>query len=398
MRKEIIFALIPKAYWIILLIAIIFASINGVYISLAYFAFNIFLYLTGSKFAILVHEIGHLVFAKMVGGNPRRMILGSKHKVAQFDYRGIIVTINSNFNSGYAVANFDNLKFIRLKILAYSSGGLIVNFLIAFLLLVYGGFSTDFSERVQASTTIGVANLLIGIYALIPRYSTFHGVRMTSDGLSILRVPFLKEAELKEYEMVNGMLNAHDLYESKKYEAALAVYEEILENSKRAKTVLLNLSMTHLKLGKYEKAAELLESMLARIEEEPFSRISILIFNGLGWVYMILNKLQEAEEYAQKAFGADPNSEYVRGTWASVMIETDRYKEGINHLINDVDFKFPNHQTLAAAIYLGLAFHGLNQQSKAKEYWNFVENNLEELDVDGRFLFERAKKKAVELD
>jgi hypothetical protein len=62
-------------------------------------------------------------------------------------------------------------------------------------------------------------------------------------------------------------------------------------------------------------------------------------------------------------------------------------------LINDVDFNFPNNQTLAAAIYVGLAFYELGEHKKAEKYVKFVEENLELLDIDERTLYSRAKEK-----
>lgn len=137
MKKNILLTIIPKGYWITLTVAIFFAVIGGEYLNLALLLFNLLIFLIGLKLAVLIHEVGHLTFAKLVGAVPRRMILGKGHLVAQTEYQGIKIILNSNFNSGLAYAAFDNLKFIRLKLLAYTSGGFLVNFFVGFALLFF---------------------------------------------------------------------------------------------------------------------------------------------------------------------------------------------------------------------------------------------------------------------
>lgn len=393
MNKNILFTIIPKGYWITLAVAISFAAIGGEYLKLANIGFNLLIFLVGLKLAVLIHEIGHLLFARFVGGTPRRMILGKGHKVAETKFKGVKIILNSNFNSGLAYAAFDNLNLIRLKLLCYTSGGFLTNFLVASILLLVFDFSTEASGGIQFSSAIVVANLLTGASVLIPHYSSYQGLRLYSDGLSILRIPFRKKSQLIELSSVNELLDAYDLFELKKYKEAIAIYENFQSKTEGSKTANLNLSIAHMKLGNYERAVELMEELLPLVDEEPFARFKNYIFNGIAWEYLLLNRLDEADKYSELAYKADPNTEHIRGTRASVLIEKGKYEEGKNLLINDVDFNFPNSQTLAASIYIGLALHELNEHKKAEIYVNFVEHNLEFLDTDERTLYERSKER-----
>ncbi|WP_421877516.1 tetratricopeptide repeat protein [Marinoscillum sp.] len=351
------------------------------------------IFLIGLKFAVLIHEMGHLLFAQFVGGTPRRMILGKGHKVAETRFKGVKIILNSNFTSGLAYAAFDNLKLIRLRLLSYTSGGFLTNFFIASILFLAFDLSTDASDGIQFSSAIVFANLLTGISVLIPHYSSYQGLRLYSDGLSLLRIPFLKKSNLVELSSVNELLDAYDLFESKKYREAIAIYENFHAKTEGSKTANINLSIAHMKLGNYEKAVQLMEELLPLVDEERFAWLKNYIFNGIAWEYLLLNKLDEADKYSELAYKADQNTEHIRGTRASVLIEKGKYEEGKNLLINDVDFNFPNSQTLAASIYVGLAFHELNEHKKAEKYVNFVEDNLELLDIDEKTLYERSKKK-----
>lgn len=393
MNRNIFFTFFPKGYWIILIVAISFVAIGGEYSKLANIGFNLLIFLIGFKLAVFIHEMGHLLFAQFVGGTPRRMILGKGHKVAETKFKGVKIILNSNFNSGLAYAAFDNLNFIRLKLLCYISGGFLTNFLAASILALLFNFSLAFSQDIQFSSVIVIANLFAGFLVLIPYSSTRQGLQLYSDGLLILKIPFYKKSDLIELSSVNELLDAYDLFESKKYQEAITVYENFQSKTEGAKTANINLSIAHMKLGNYELAAELMEELLPLVNEEPFTRFKNYIFNAIAWEYLLLNRLDEADKYSDLAYKVDPNTKHIRGTRASVLIEKGKYEEGKNLLINEVDFNFPNNHTLAASIYVGLAFHKLSEHKKAKKYVKFVEDHLELLDVDEKTLYERAKDK-----
>lgn len=393
MNKKILFSIIPKGYWITFAVAIFFAVIGGEYLKLANVGFNLLIFLVGLKLAVFIHEVGHLLFASFVGGTPRRMILGKGHKVAETKFNGVKIILNSNFSSGLAYAAFDNLNFIRLKLLCYTSGGFLTNFFVATILLLLFDFSTEASAGLQFSSVIAIANILIGVSVLIPIYSNYQGLRLYSDGLSILKIPFRKKSELIELSSVNELLDAYDLFESKKYEESIAIYENFQSKTEGSKTANFNLSIAYLKLGNYEKAVEIMEELLPLVDKEPFARFKNYIYNGIAWGYLLINKIEEADKYSELAYNADQNTEYIRGTRGAVLIEKGEYEEGKNILISNVDFNFPNSQTLAASIYLGLAFSKLNEHKKAMKYVKFVEDYLGLLDIDERTLYDRTKEK-----
>lgn len=393
LKRNILRTFIPKGYLITVVVALFFVLIGGEYVVLANIAFNILLFLFGVQLAVFVHEIGHLMFAKFVGGTPRRMILGKGHKVFQKEFYGVKVTLNSTFNSGLAYAAFDNLKFIRIKLFIFTCGGFVFNFIIACVLFLLFDFSTKASEGIHFASAIGIANLLVGISTLVPHYASYQGLRLYSDGLSILRIPFHKKSKLVELSSVNELLDAYDLFEAKKYEEAIEIYELFQSKSEGSKKANLNLSIAYMKLGKFQKALELMEELLPLIEEEPFNRYKNLIYNGLAWEYLLLNRLDEADLFSKLAYEAEPNNEHIRGTRASVLIEKGNLEEGKNLILNDVDFNFPNNQTISAAIYLGLLFSKQGDCKKAMKYIRFVDNNIELLDVDERILYDRVVEK-----
>lgn len=248
------------------------------------------------------------------------------------------------------------------------------------------------SNTIQFSTAILLANLITGMSALIPRYSNYQGLRLYSDGLSLLRIPFHKKSKLLELSSANELLDAFELFESRKYEESIKVYETFKKKNKGSKVVNLNLSLAYMKVGNFKKAIELMEELLPLIEDNSFKSFKAIIYNVIAWEYLLVNRFNEADRYSELAYKIAPKDLNIIGTRASVLIEKGKFKEGKNLLINDIDFNFPNCQTLSASIYVGLALHNLNEHKEAKRYMNFVENNLNLLDIDEFTLYERTKK------
>ncbi|WP_299674230.1 M50 family metallopeptidase [uncultured Dokdonia sp.] len=392
MIRQVLLAFIPIRYWIALIFAIILISVGGEYIHLAKIIGNVLLIIISVKFAILLHEIGHLLFAKLVGGTPRRMVLGKKHKIVQTTIAGIKIVLHSDFNSGLAYTAFDNLKHIRLKLLLFYSGGFIVNFIIAGCLYFLFGFHIDLSSAIYPISAFGIANLFVGVIALIPYRSTYNGLKITSDGLSILKIPSYKKEDLLNLIYINELLDAYDCMEEKEYKKAITLYENYKHKVDDIDLININLSIAYLKLGDFEKSTSLMETFLP-IDENASSHYKSYIYNGLAWNYLLLSKIEEADTYSDIAHKSNYQEKNIKATRGSVLIEKGNFKKGKEFLIEEVDFKYPNNHTLSAAMYLEVAFLKLGEYKKSKKYSAFVKKNIHLLDIDEKMLYDRLQEK-----
>jgi len=366
---------------------------GSTYLPLVYLGFNLLLFLITLKLAIALHEIGHLLFAKCVGGRPRRILLGRGHKVIEQKFKGIKIILNSEFNGGFAYASFKDLNFIRGKLFVYISGGFLVNFMIAGLCMLLFDISTHFSSGIQFASIGFFVNLLAGIAALLPYHFNYNGLRFYTDGLAILQIPFFKKSRLTELASTNELLDAYDFFEAKKYDEAIAIYEKLKSQNENLGIININLSIAYLKKGDYKRSAELMEEYLPFIDDKEFKPYKNTIDNGLAWSYLLLNRLDEADMYSERAYKNDWNSLSIKGTRGSVLIEIGRFEEGKNLLLDCVDFAFPNNQTLGAAIYLTLAFQELGENLKVEKHRQFVQENIKMLDLDEKTLFDKIMQK-----
>lgn len=306
---------------------------------------------------------------------------------------GVKVIINSNVNSGLAFATFENLKQIKFKLILFTSGGFIVNFLTAALLFYFNGFEIDPDTGLHASSAIGLVCLLTGLTSLIPTRSSYQGMRLFSDGLSILKIPSYKQESLMELSLTGKFMDAYDLFEAKEYAQAIEIYQYCLDRNPKLVLPIMNTGLAHLKMGDHQQSTYYLESLIPMMEETENIGYKPIVYNGLAWNYLLIENLAEADRFSELAYSILPNSEHIRGTRGSALIASGRYDEGIKLLVNEVDFKYPNSNTLAAATFLAQAYYGLRNEPEMSKYLSFVESNIEKLETDEKLLFERINQR-----
>jgi len=390
MIKKILLSIIPIRYWIALLIAVLLFITKVDYYQLAIIICNLLLIIISVKLAIVLHEIGHLLFAKLVGGRPRRIVLGKKHKIIQTTIAGVKVVLHSDFNSGLAYAAFDNLTSIRLKLFLFYSGGFLTNFCIAGITYLLFDFQMNISNAINIVYAVFLSNLITGVVSLIPYTSTYNGIKQASDGRLIFNIPSYKKEDLLTLSNTNQLLDAYDLMELQKYGEAIPIYEEYRDKVRDAQHININIAIAYLKLGNYEKSLLFLETLIP-IRDDATSFYKSTIYNGLAWNYLLLNRIDDADKYSDIAYKSNYKDKNIKGTRAAVLITKGQFEKGKDLIIGDVDFSFPNNQTLAAAMYLEFAFLKLEKPKKAKKYSAFLEKNIQLLDVDEKTLYDRLK-------
>ena len=91
-------------------VAVLFNFISAVS-QLGNVLINLGTLLVAVKGAVIIHESGHLIAAKLVGGTPRRVVLGKGHELYRTKIFRIRIIVNSSFLGGHAYAT--SFLFIR---------------------------------------------------------------------------------------------------------------------------------------------------------------------------------------------------------------------------------------------------------------------------------------------
>lgn len=388
---KLFFSILPYPFWIALLIGIAVRFFEGDFIVLSNILIQVVAILIFYKLGIIIHETGHLVGAKIVGGQPRRMILGNGHEKMRFEILKTRIIINTNLLSGKAYAIFNTNSFIKLRYFVNITGGFMANLLLAFIIYLLFGF--DFNalsgdNGVDISTAFIFSSGLLIILALIPSQYTSSGVRGSSDGLMLLLLPFRKIDKItKDLNRVE-LMDAVEYMESKEYDKAVAIFEKYLKYDELQVYLKINLSVIYLRKGEYQKSLEILTSIEDILHQKQNKPFTALVNNNLAWIYLLLRDVEKADKHSKVAIDLSPADKNFRNTRGAALIENGKIQNGIYHLIDLVDFKYPNSQTLSAAMYLSFGYFLQGNIKDGKKHADFVISNISKLDNDEKQVWE----------
>lgn len=400
MTKKIIFAVVPPIYWIFLGIGLLLKIPNGMN-ELSNQIIILILTLLLIKVGIIIHEAGHLLFAKLFNGKPKRMILGIGHEVHRFHYFNIKIILNNKFRGGLATATFDNQEYLKFRNFMFTVGGPLTNFMVAFLCYLLFDFDLLFFRNTSAldiASAFIFANIYLGIFSLLPYYVHRQGIKIPTDGLRLFQTLFKKNEDFKIAINENDYFEAIDYFEAKEYDKAITIFKRYAEIEDIAFTSNLNLGIMYLKKGEIDSALVLYLQCISSIEEKENKKYEALINNNLAWIYLLKQDYDKADEHSKISFAIDSKTAYFRGTRGCSLIEVGRVKEGVELLKPNVDFNYPNSQTLCASMYLFYAFSLLGKEKKKKKYFDFVLKNEALLDVDENILWNSIKQRTIEKD
>ncbi|PWJ44537.1 tetratricopeptide repeat protein [Sediminitomix flava] len=395
LAKNIFTAFFPN--WTIALLALAlglrFVNIHPNYIVLSDFIISVLLFVWSMGLVTIpIHELGHLLMAKLVKGKPLRIQLGRGQTLFKGQILGVKVSLKHKIDSGLAFASFSNISHLRLRLAVYILGGVFFNLALAGCIYYFKGFDWDRligKEGIDLLMILMTANALRGAMNLIP-FTTYamdsvHG----SDGYQLLSLPFRKKEDLEIYNYSDKLLDAAEFAEEGKYDQALSIYLEYLERFPNENLLKYGISHFYLKLGELDKSLELLLELEELLKtDKKVKRAEAILYNALAWTYLLKNELEKAEEYSKKAILIAPKSDAIRGTRAAVLVELERI-EG-KHILQDlIDLKYVNDAMLINATYLAYAFYLQEKPEKMNKYLEYVGEHQQHFHLDGRMLYER---------
>ncbi|WP_407557709.1 site-2 protease family protein [Winogradskyella sp. 4-2091] len=390
---KILNAIFPIYFWLILLIGIV-VFVNNVNVEIAYLLLNLVAFLFSIKVGVVIHEFGHLIFGKLAGGNPKRIVLGKSHEVKRFTVFNIKIILNKDFNGGFAFVEFPPEKNTKINQFLLSSGGCLTNLIVAGLLLLCIDFSFSFlssDNGFQFTSAFIFANSLIAIISLIPYHVEYQGVKVPTDGLTLLRLPFKKNnASNVDF---NAFFEAQEKFEEKEFDAAIQLYKKYINIEETKVLAHYNTGIMYSKKGDIDEGMSWLESCLNLVDKEKDKMMFAHINNGLAWLKLVKGDTSQIDILSKTAYSIKPSFYYFKGTRGAVLIELGKTEAGIKMLTPLVDFKYPNSQTVTDAIFLYYGHTVLNSNKKAQKFFNFVSNNLDRLGADELLVWKRIQNK-----
>ena len=400
---KIIYKITPKLLVLIFLIAIILKSSFGkLYIEQIYpnlllnYAFILLFYYVGLVF----HEFGHLFFAKIMGGTPKRVVFGYGNLITKFNFFKIKIHIKKKlYNGGLAYSTFDSKENIKIKKIFNSSGGFITNFLLALIAFLIFGFKIEYFVDFGIYSIAGafiITNFLKGILNLIPYKIKSEGAMQPNDGMNVWNILNNKDDFFNEINS-NEFFDAYELFENGKYEQAIPIFEKFLEKKPDELSVLLNLGACYIEIIQLDKALIFLNKLEELIKNGVKFNYTHFLYVNKTYICLLKDDFENAEKYSEMAHKIAAKNMPVMLIRGASLIFTDKINKGIKILEKLVDFDTFDY-TITASIFLTYAYFLKNKTKLSEKYYNYLQTNQTKIIGVNKMFYDKIIKKISNLN
>lgn len=285
---------------------------------------------------LVVHELGHAVAAWIAGMRVFEISLGTYGESwFRTHLGGVVLQVNKYPLDGYVNAGHKSMRFMRIRDTVMTLGGPIANAMVAL-----AAFLTLHATNISYTSFAGVLLLFLAISSgirtlsnLYPRQITMGFGTIPSDGLALLRTPFLSFQERAALHADYYLREGLAARESGNFSKAMEWFAIGLKSYPKNVPLTTWSGSVWLETNRYGKARRAFTDLLALPNLEESDKLQGNIY--LAWTDLTLGDptlLTEADRSSQDAIDVAPNdlaSRYVRGC---VLIELDRITEGLEVL------------------------------------------------------------------
>lgn len=397
MTKKTFLVLLPVPAAALMLAGLAVAIFRPEVANMGNFLINAGLFFPALRLSIIIQEAGHLAAARLVGGTPREIILGKGSEVYRTRLLGIHITLRAQFSDGFSVSTFGNLSFLKVRYLLVILGGSLATILVMATITWLAGFdfyNTHYEFSVSPGAVFILASIVTLLRNLIPHTTTTLGTQHPNDGRLLLQWPFMSTGDVRRQLDAALVHEGMAHLENHDYTRARKVFREYLDKHPDNAVLALNLAFISLRTGDFEASLQTALPLHYLLEQGSISKsVAPHLYSHLAWTYLVLNDVEAADRFSLLALNANPNNETVGGTRGAVLVEKGEVAAGMKLLFPVMDFDQATNETLAAAIYLVLAYHHLGEMKSCIAHLNFVYQNLDALEADQKVIFERVLAK-----
>jgi tetratricopeptide (TPR) repeat protein len=170
-------------------------------------------------------------------------------------------------------------------------------------------------------------------------------------------------------EIKEALERGNNLFDEKRYEEAIKVFEGILEKEPEAYIINLNIGHCYFQMEKYDKAIEYYQKVLDR---QPENKYALL---GLGNAYLNMGKKEEALAWYSKIKFEDIDDPIVLYNMGNSFYEHSLYEESLKYYQRALKLQ---DDFLDARYRLGLVYITLGKNEEAlKEFELYLKYDSE---------------------
>jgi tetratricopeptide (TPR) repeat protein len=126
---------------------------------------------------------------------------------------------------------------------------------------------------------------------------------------------------------------ANQLFKEKKYDEAIASYQQFMEKNPVAYQVSLSIADCYQEKGDIEKARELYNKVIeqAKTDQSMGKEMTAKAQAGIGNCYLKQNKLQEAQDFFKQSVDNSPNDEILAYNVGEIYFKNQKFDDALRY-------------------------------------------------------------------
>jgi len=126
---------------------------------------------------------------------------------------------------------------------------------------------------------------------------------------------------------------ANQLFKEKKYDEAIASYQQFMEKNPTAYQVSLSIADCYQEKGEIEKAIELYNKIIeqAKTDQAMGKEMTAKAQAGIGNCYLRQNKLQEAQNFFKQSVDNSPNDEILAYNVGEIYFKNGKFDDALHY-------------------------------------------------------------------
>jgi hypothetical protein len=324
--------------------------------------------------SVIVHELGHLCAALLVGWKPLGICIGSGNPRTIFRIRDFDIELGSKFSGGVAFARARSMRWFRLSQFIFILGGPLASGLLAATLFVVATALEDTTNPLIEPSWLwilfAVECWLILCNLLSPSSVELHDEALPSDGAVLLQTLRLKKADVAAGMLEQAFYCSRRLLKKGCISAARPdltneLYLSGEEEKITARTwwIWILADEGHLDSAKAE-----CEQLIMEYPPGTEARSGVLdTLACLPVFYGSKALIPEAMKVIEMAIAEEPDKITLKGTKGSLLIERGDVEQGLELVEQVLKESESENDRAICTWYLALAAHKLGRLEEAQE-------------------------------
>lgn len=326
--------------------------------------------------AIAAHELGHALAACLLGLEVARVDIGHGPAVAHFELGGVTIQLNARPLSGGVSIGASSLRLLRARVWLMTLMGPAANAALLVLTLLWWHSLQALVNPLVLLLWVIINSVMLYV-ALWPVRTVAQGRVRLSDGLALMKIPFLRREQLKFCLLSALLTRAVARLECEDFEGAQHWLLKALERVPAEVGLTVTLAGCHCLAGEYPRAIALLTPLMTFLKGAPATpaRQRAAIYHHMAFALLMTyagksgcgSRIDEADRLSAAAFAMFPCVLAYRNTRALVLFVKNRAADALP-LLDYVHYgAAPARQAAQREVARALVLSALGKDLQARE-------------------------------